>query len=91
SICISRADGKFAPWTMMEGDGLPAGKYRVGVFAQKAVGGPTPTEGMSDAEYARIKWKPIVPARYNVTTTSGIEIEVTPDGMKPDTIALTTK
>ena len=91
SICISGPDGTFAPWTLTEGDGVPAGKYRVGVSAQKAVGGPTPTEGMTDAEYARIKWKDIVPARYKVTTTSGIEIEVTPDGMIPETIALTSQ
>ena len=89
SICISGADGTFAPWTLTEGDGLPAGKYRVGVFAQKQVGGPPVTEGMTDAELARIKWKSVVPAKYNVTATSGIEIEVTPEGMKPDAIALT--
>jgi hypothetical protein len=91
SICISGADGTFAPWTMMEGDGLPAGKYRVGVFAQKQVGGPPLTAEMTDAEYARIKWKSVVPAKYNVTTTSGIEIEVTASGMEPDVIALTSK
>ncbi len=91
SICLSSADGTFAPWTMTEGDGLPAGKYRVGVYAQKPVGGPPLTEGMTDAEYARIKWKPIVPARYNATATSGIEIEVTPDGMKPSAIDLSSK
>jgi hypothetical protein len=83
SICISGPDGTFAPWTMMEGDGLPAGKYRVGVFAQKPAGGPPLTEGMSDAEYARIKWKSVVPTKYNTTATSGIEIEVTPEGMNP--------
>ena len=76
---------------MREGDGLPAGKYRVGVFAQKPVGGPPLTEGISDAEYARIKWKSVVPAKYNSTATSGIEIEVTPDGMEPDAIALTSQ
>lgn len=91
SICISGPDGTFSPWTLMEGDGLPAGKYRVGVFAQKQVGGPRLTEGMTDAEYARIKWKPVVPAKYNVTATSGIEVEVTPGGMKPETVDLTSK
>jgi hypothetical protein len=91
SICISGPDGTFAPWTLMEGDGLPAGKYRVGVFAQKQVGGPPVTEGMTDAEYARIKWKPVVPAKYNVTATSGIEIEVTPEGIQPATIAVTSQ
>ncbi len=91
SICISAADGTFAPWTLMEGDGLPAGKYRVGVFAQKPVGGPAPTEGMSDTEYARIKWKSVVPAKYNSTTTSGLEVEVAPSGLQPDTIAISSK
>ncbi len=91
SICISSPDGTFAPWTMIEGDGLPAGKYRVGVFAQKPVGGPPLTEGMTDADYARIKWKSVVPAKYNATATSGVEIEVTPTGMEPDAIALTSQ
>lgn len=88
SICLSDEQGNFSPWTMREGDGLPAGKYRVGVMAEQQVGGPALTSEMSDAEYARIKWKSLIPRRYNDVATSGLEVTVNSAGLAPSVLAL---
>lgn len=89
SICLSKPDGTFEPYTMQEGDGLPAGVYAVGITAQEWAGGPPLTEGISDEEYARIRWKSKIPAHYSDPRTSGVQIEVTPSGIVPEVIELT--
>lgn len=91
SVCISGADGTIEPWTMVPGDGLPEGRYRVGVQARTQTSGPPMTERTTSAEYARMKFDWIVPKQYLDASTSGIEVTVTPDGMEPEVIALTSE
>lgn len=87
----SDAEGRIAPWTLRAGDGLPAGKFRVGIISQKQVGGPPLTESTTSEQYARVKWEWLVPERYSDPRKSNLEIEVTSEGMKPQIINLTSK
>ncbi len=84
-------DGNFTAWTLREGDGLPAGRFRVAIISQVQVGGPVLNEMSTTADYNRVVWEWKVPQKYADPATSGIEVEVTRSGMKPEVIELSSK
>ncbi|WP_437224013.1 hypothetical protein SH661x_003448 [Planctomicrobium sp. SH661] len=88
-LCLSDKNGEIKPWTMVEGDGLAVGKYRVGVYAAEQIGGPKLDENSTAADEKKVRLKYIVPKRYMDANTSGIEVEVTKRGrLQPESIVL---
>lgn len=88
-LCLSNEQGQVAPWTMVEGDGLAAGKYRVGVYSVEQTGGTKQEELPLSDQDKKVKIRYLVPKRYMDSNNSGIEIEVTKSGkLVPDAIAL---
>lgn len=86
SRCVADEEGRFEPYTFQKGDGLPAGTYRVGVLAQKQIGGPEIYPGMGEIEMQKVKWKSLVPKELNIPATSGIQVVVTSSGIEPGVI-----
>lgn len=84
------ANGKFDVATYGTGDGLPLGKYNVGVQKREVVG-ELPEDFNTENEAAfDIKYKWVTPRVYADPATSGFTIEVTKSGLQPDTLALQT-
>ena len=83
------AEGKFQFTTYELGDGVPAGKYRMAMVKQKRTAPPDLDPEMATKEdLDRVVVENVVPTKYNDMATSGLEIEVTSSGMKPDVIVL---
>lgn len=84
------ASGKFALSTYGDEEGVPLGKYKVGVIKQEVVGelpeNANP-EGLAESGVPiQMKW--LTPREYASPDDSGITVEVTSDGMQPAVIAL---
>lgn len=77
SSAVTDAEGKYAPGTYGEKDGLPAGKYRVAIQKREPVG----TAGSQSSEPAKYQW--ITPRRFADPNSSGLEVEVTSSGLEP--------
>lgn len=90
SRAVTTAGGEFTPQTYGSDDGLPVGKYRVGVLKREMVGKPPENFNEENPGAFNLKYKWITPREYSDPTSSGLEIEVTSAGMKPDTIDLKT-
>ncbi len=91
SMAITDAQGKFTVGTYDKADGIPAGSYKVSVFKRDVVGKLPESYNSEDtaANIAPVTYKWTVPQKYSTTLDSGIVVEVSSGGMKPDTIALT--
>lgn len=88
SSAITDAQGKFTPQTYGKDDGLPVGKYKVGVQKRELVGQlPKDFDSENPGKY-NLKYKWITPMSAGQPDSSGIEIEVTSSGMKPEVIEL---
>jgi hypothetical protein len=88
SSAMTDASGQFVPQTYEEGDGLRVGKYRVAILKQELVSQIPTGMTMEQAQQLRLRYKWITPRAVSTPEGSGIEIEVTSAGMKPDLIAL---
>lgn len=84
SRAITGADGKFTPQTYGDAEGIPLGTYEVAVMKQDIPKDYNPENPAATS--VNITW--ITPKFYSELATSGIKVEVTADGMKPDVIDL---
>lgn len=88
SSATTDAQGKFTPQTYVKDDGLPVGKYKVGIQKKEPVGGLPKNFDPENPNAVNMKYKWITPMSVAQPDDSGIEVEVTSSGMKPDTIEL---
>jgi hypothetical protein len=88
STAITDPDGEFIPQTYGKDDGLPVGKYKVGVQKRELVGKLPPNFNEENPDEFNLTYKWITPRAVADPQSSGIEIEVTSSGMKPDVIEL---
>ncbi len=88
SSAITDAQGRFTPQTYGKDDGLPVGKYKVGVQKRELIGQlPKDFDSENPGKY-NLKYKWITPMSAAQPDSSGITVEVTSSGMKPDVIEL---
>lgn len=88
SSAITDAQGKFTPQTYGKDDGLPVGKYKVGVQKRELMGQLPKNFDAEDPSKFNLKYKWITPMSAAQPDSSGIVVEVTSSGMKPDVIDL---
>lgn len=88
SSAITDAQGKISPGTYGKDDGLPVGKYKVMVEKREIVGQLPPNYSEENPLATPVTYKWLVPKIYADPETSGLQIEVTSDGIKPETIEL---
>ncbi|HET6423102.1 MAG TPA: hypothetical protein VFG20_05425 [Planctomycetaceae bacterium] len=88
SSATTDAQGRFTPQTYGKDDGLPIGKYKVGVQKRELMGQlPKDFDSENPGKY-NLKYKWITPMSAAQPDSSGITVEVTSSGMKPDIIEL---
>lgn len=88
SSAMTDAQGKFTPQTYGKDDGLPVGKYKVGVQKRELIGQlPKDFDSENPGKY-NLKYKWITPMSAGQPDSSGIVVEVTSSGMKPEIIEL---
>lgn len=88
SNALTDAQGKFTPGTYGKDDGLPVGKYKVIVQKREVVGELPANYSEENPSATPVTYKWVVPKSYADPATSGLEIEVTSSGLKPETIEL---
>lgn len=88
SSAITDAQGKFTPYTYEKDDGLPVGKYKVTVFKREVVGQLPPNYSEENPLATPVTYKWVVPKIYSISETSGLTLEVTSSGFKPETLEL---
>ena len=90
SNATSDGQGKFTVGTFGKDDGMPEGKYLVTVAKTEAMGELPDgyNEEEPEANERPVKMQSVVPLMYSNPEESGLTVEVTSDGMQPDTIAL---
>ncbi len=84
SRAFTDAQGFFKPMAYGDAEGIPVGKYRVAVIKQDIPNNYN-TEDPSSVP-VNIKW--ITPRYYSDIDSSGLEIDVTADGIVPEVIDL---
>lgn len=87
---ISESSGEFTIGTYGTDDGLPVGKFKVGVVKRELVGKLPDDFNSENAAAYNLKYKWTTPREYADPATSGLEVEVTSSGLKPETIDLKT-
>ncbi len=88
SQAVTDAQGNFTFTTYQPGDGLPAGKYKLGVLKRENVGKPLTEESSEDAVANGVKYSWTVPEYYADIDSSGLSIEVDSKGITPAVIEL---
>jgi len=82
------AQGQFKVGTYGSKDGIPAGRYQVGVKKWEVVGDLPKNYDPDQPELTPVKYKWLTPKKYSVPQTSGLEVEISSNGMTPDKIEL---
>lgn len=88
SGAMTDAQGKFTPQTYGKDDGLPTGKYKVGIQKREPVGELPKNFDPENPNAVNMKYKWITPMAVAEPDSSGIEVEVTSSGLKPEVIEL---
>lgn len=84
SRAFTDAQGVFRPVAYGDAAGIPAGRYKVAVVKQEIPENYNAEDPA--ATPVNIRW--VTPRYYSDIDTSGLEVEVTADGIVPDTLAL---
>lgn len=89
SRATTNTQGEFTPGTYGSDDGIPPGKYKVGVMKTEYVDKPANfNEENPAATPAKVRW--VVPKQVSSPDTSGLVVEITSSGMTPPEIKLET-
>lgn len=88
SYGFTDANGEFQAQTYDSGDGLPVGKYQVGVIKREVVGNLPPGFDEENAANFNVKYQWTTPRKYAEPAQSGLLVEVTSAGMTPSVIEL---
>jgi hypothetical protein len=87
---ITDSEGKFTVRTYEPGDGLPYGKYLVGIQKRQVVGKPPVNPGEESSAAVNITYKWVIPKSYSEPAGSTLTAEVTSSGLTPAEFALST-
>lgn len=85
---VTDASGEFVPGTYGQADGLPPGKYRVGIMKREVVGKLPEDYDPEQAERFNVTYKWITPRAVSQVESSGLQVEVTKTGMTPEVIEI---
>ena len=80
--------GNFRLGTYAEGDGLPEGKYRIGIEKRQLVGELPPHYDPQAPAATRLTYQWITPKELADPVTSGLKAHVTTSGLEPAVIEL---
>jgi hypothetical protein len=84
SVAFTDREGKFSVGTYGIGDGIPAGKYKVGIQKVKPVGGKLPEDFDSgNPESSRVRMEYVTPKHVADPGSSGLTVEIDSKGMTP--------
>lgn len=90
SRAITNAQGEFSPKTYGDAEGLPVGKYKVGVVKTEYAEKLPENFNAENPATTPVKMRWLVPKPYNDPETSGLTVEITSSGMTPPAIQLDT-
>ena len=91
----SDASGNFEMTTLNKGDGAMPGDYRITVVKREAAGNAPTAEEMQEAALRgvslNIQYESVIPARYGVSSSSGLSTTVVAGQKDPVKIELTSQ
>jgi len=90
SSATTNAEGEFTPRTYGPEDGLPLGKYRIGIQKRELVGELPKDFNAENPDAYNLRYKWLTPREYADPQSSGLEVEVTSSGLEPAVIDLKT-
>lgn len=85
---VTDAQGKFTVGTYGADDGIPAGRYKVGVLKREVVGELPENYNAENESAFNIKYQWITPRSYSDPETSGLTVEVSDAGLIPPVLEL---
>jgi hypothetical protein len=85
---VTDANGEFHLGAYGDGEGVPAGKYAVGIEKRELVGELPANYNAEMPEATPLKYRMIVPKQYNDPAQSGLTVEATSSGLEPATFDL---
>jgi hypothetical protein len=88
SAAVTDSSGKFVLGTYEKDDGLPQGKYKVGIQKRDLIGDLPPNYNEETPGAYTLKYKWTIPRKYSDPASSGLEAEVTSSELKPATFDL---
>lgn len=88
SSAVTDASGKFLLGTYDKDDGVPVGKYKVGVQKRELVGELPKDFNSENPDAYNLQYKWITPRSAADPASSGLEINVTSSGLSPAVIEL---
>lgn len=83
AVATTDASGQFAMGAYGKSEGVPIGKYAVGIEKRELVGDLPANYNAENPEATPLKYKMVVPAQYNIPSQSGLTAEVTSSGLEP--------
>ncbi|QDU89571.1 hypothetical protein Pla175_29630 [Pirellulimonas nuda] len=84
------AGGAFSLSTFEPGDGVPFGAYRVSVLCYEGHD-PSKASAAKGPEEGFLLGRSLIPLRYSRATSSGLTVDVGPDGVRDLTLALSSR
>jgi hypothetical protein len=88
SSAVTDSSGKFTLGTYAKDDGAPIGKYKVGIQKRELMGERPKDFNEENSGAYNLKYKWITPRNVANPASSGLEVEVTSSGIKPEVIEL---
>lgn len=90
SRATTNAQGEFSPKTYGDAEGLPVGKYKVGVMKTEYAEKLPENFNSENPAATPVKMRWLIPKAYSDPETSGLTVEITSSGMTPPAIQLDT-
>jgi hypothetical protein len=90
SAGVTDASGTFTMGTYEKTDGVPPGKYKVGIYKRELVGELPKNYDEEQPDRFNLKYKWVIPRKFSDPAASGLEAEVTNTELKPASFDLST-